>query len=347
VQPTQSVSGQVRQALRARILVDTNVWRYLIDLDALETVYRAAKGAHGLIFACPAVLYEMLRFEDVSLRRRLIKAICRSRWIRMMPEVFEESAELKEEIARLRPRWLLREPDRPSFRRLYNDWHGPSGVWWRARVDPTKASAILKLVEGDHIDRGRNDARELRAEIGKITTFDTVTLDRWTTTFPLKPEGWDGNPVETWRAEAMRYYIEALLKRDTAQSSAPREWLEPWIDFAAMRNDLPSFARLFLYETDTSRLPRSWLRWALQTLQATRKTSPGTPVDNQIGSCLVEADLFVTADKVFVSIVRRVANEAVVQIAIPVLVTRDNCVATLIKLLRQDASTHLPSFIQE
>jgi predicted nucleic acid-binding protein len=79
MQPSQSVSPQIRQVLRSHILVDTNVWRYLIDLDALETIYRSAKGAHDLILACPAVLYEMLRLEDVSPRRRLIKAICRSR----------------------------------------------------------------------------------------------------------------------------------------------------------------------------------------------------------------------------------------------------------------------------
>jgi hypothetical protein len=344
VQPTQSGVGQIGWASRPRILVDTNVWRYLIDLDGLETVYRAAKGAHGLILACPAVLYEMLRLEDASLRRQLIKAICRSRWLRMMPEAFEESAELKEEIVRLRPSWLLREPDRSSSRRLYNDWNGPSGVWRRARVDPTEASAILKLVEGDHIRRGRDDARELRTEIGKITTFDTVTLDGWTTIFSPKPDGWDGNPVETWRAATMQYYIDALLKRDTAQSSAPREWLQPWIDFDVMQKNLPSLISLFLYETDASRLPRNWLRWALQTLQGTRKTSPGTPVDNQIGSYLLDADLFVTADKVFVSIVQRVANEAVVQIATPVLVSVDNCVTTLIKHLRQEPPMPLSPF---
>jgi hypothetical protein len=56
----------------------------------------------------------------------------------------------------------------------------------------------------------------------------------------------------------------------------------------------------------------------------------------QIGSYLVDADLFVTADKVFASIVQRVANEAVMQMAAPVLVSVENCVTTLIKLLRQE-----------
>ena len=294
-------------------------------LDALETVYRAAKGASGVILACPAVLYEMLRLEDVALRRRLVKAICRSRWIRMMPEAFEESAEFKAEITRLRPQWLLRTPDSSTFYGLYNDWNGPRGVWWRARDDPSRAAAVLRAVEGDQIDQGRTAAREFRTEVSGMTTFERVKLDRWTSTFPLKPSGWDGEPVETWRAETMRYYIDALLVPNSAQSPAAREWLESWINLPAIRNDLPSFARLFLYETDISHLPRSWLRWAFRIIQATRKTTPGTPVDNQISSYLVDADILMTADKVFVSIIQRITAEAAVPIAAPILVSAENC----------------------
>ncbi|WP_143876138.1 hypothetical protein [Nocardia fluminea] len=327
------MSTPAAEVPRPRILVDTNVWRYLIDRDGVEAINRAARDGRGKMIACPAVLYEILRLEDVELRHSLVKAICRSRWVRLMPEVFEESSELRVEIARLRSRWLLSHPDMRTFRALDNDWRGPRGVWWRARVDPAEAAAVLREVEGNFLVRSRDDAKGLRDQIGAITNFDKVTLDRWTTTFPLNPGGWDGDPVETWRAETMRYYIEALLRPGSAQSSAAREWLEPWVDLAAMRRELPSFVRLFLYETEPARLPRSWLRWAIQVLQGTRTTSPGTPVDNQIASYLVEADIFVTADKAFAAIVQRVVDEGVIDIATPVLVSADTCVSSLERLL--------------
>jgi hypothetical protein len=333
----QSTPSLIAGVSRPRVLVDTNVWRYLIDLDALETVYRVAKSANSVILACPAVLYEMLRLEDAPLRQRLVKAICRSRWVRMMPEAFEESEDFKAEIGRLRPQWLLRDVDRSMFNRLYNDWNGPRGVWWRARVDPSLASAVLRAVEGNDLDRGRSESRELRAQIGGITTFEKVKLDRWTATLPLNPPGWDGRPVEMWRAEAMRFYITALLVSDGTQSPATREWLESWIDLPSIRNNLSSFAKFFLYETDTSHLPREWLRWAFRTLQATRKVSPGTPVDNQIGSYLVDADIFMTADKIFVSIIERIAAEAVVRIATPALVSMENCVQKLVEALTEES----------
>src|SRR6185437_7451713 len=97
----------------------------------------------------------------------------------------------------------------------------------------------------------------------------------------------------------------------------------------------PSLARLFLYETDRSRLPGSWLRWAMRTLQVTRKTNQGTPVDNQIGSYRLDADVLVTADRVFHAVVERVVTEAVVPVAVPVLVTVNNCLPKLTDLLQQ------------
>jgi hypothetical protein len=258
-----------------RILLDTNVWRYIVDQHGLESLNRAARDGHGLVLACPAVLYEMLRLQDVPLRHKLIKAICRSRWVRLMPEAFEESADLQDEIFRLRPQWMRERPDLGAFRALYNDWHGPRGVWWRARTNPSQAAAVLRLVEGNRMTSVGSDAQDLRMQIGRITSFERVTLTRWTSTFPLNPPGWDGDPVEAWRAQTMVYYFDTLFNPLTKNSLAPREWLESWIDLTVIKRDMPSFARLFLYETEVDRLPRSWLRWALKTLQATRKTNAG------------------------------------------------------------------------
>lgn len=318
---------------RPRILLDTNVWRYIVDHGALETVYRAAKDARGVILACPAVLYEMLRLQDVRLRHDLVKSICRSRWVRMMPEAFEASEEFKREIVRLRPQWLLGEADRSYFRNIYEDWHGRRGVWWRARVDPSSAAAVLRVVEGEHLDQARIESLDHRTRIGAITSFEKVKLDKWTTTFPLSAPGWDGDPVETWRAETMGFYISALLVKDGNQSSATREWLESWVNLASIQADLLSFARFFLYETDALRLQRDRLRWAFRTLQATRKTGPGTPVDNQIGSYLADADVLITADKIFFSITQRIGAEGVVPIAEPLLVSPENCIQKLLETL--------------
>jgi hypothetical protein len=318
--------------MSTRILLDTNVWRYLVDSDGLEAVYRAAKGADGAILACPAVLYEMLRCGDLSLRQRLVKAICRSRWIRMMPEAYEESMELLQETRRLRPLWLITSPNLREFNQLHADWRGERGVWWRARRDAAEAGSWLEEVEGDLVSRARGGTVKLREEMRGQTPFERMELERWTATFPQQPAGWDGKPVETWRAMTLQYFASTLLTRDGAYAPV-REWLQPWLDVRAIRGDLASLTRLILHDTDARRMPRNWLRWAVATLQATRATSPGSAVDNQIGSYLVDADVFVTADKVFAAIVQRLRTEAPVPIARARLVTSANCAAILAGLV--------------
>lgn len=52
---SQSIAPMM-DASRPNVLPDTkNAWRYLVDLDALEII----QSANGVIFACPAVLYEV------------------------------------------------------------------------------------------------------------------------------------------------------------------------------------------------------------------------------------------------------------------------------------------------
>lgn len=65
-----------------------------------------------------------------------------------------------------------------AFYKLYADRRGSRGVWWRARSDPARAAAILYQVEGDIIDRGRNDARELTTQISSKTVSRTGHNER-------------------------------------------------------------------------------------------------------------------------------------------------------------------------
>lgn len=66
----------------------------------------------------PAVLYEILRLKDVSLRATLVRLITNSRFHRLMPEAYSESMEILREIERVRPDWLRDVPDLQFFNRL-------------------------------------------------------------------------------------------------------------------------------------------------------------------------------------------------------------------------------------
>jgi predicted nucleic acid-binding protein len=57
--------------IRQSVLLDTNVWSYLVDADSVETVRLVARRNETDIVASPAVAYEMLRISDPVMRSAL------------------------------------------------------------------------------------------------------------------------------------------------------------------------------------------------------------------------------------------------------------------------------------
>ena len=76
-----------------------------------------------------------------------------------------------------------------------------------------------------------------------------------------------------------------------------------------------SWNHLWLHEVEIDEVPRAWLRWAVEFLQGLRKVTSGTPVDNQISTYLIDADVFLTSDRAFVDIVTKVREASIVAVA--------------------------------
>ncbi|MGY1727820.1 hypothetical protein ACI79J_12700 [Geodermatophilus sp. SYSU D01062] len=75
------------------------------------------------------------------------------------------------------------------------------------------------------------------------------------------------------------------------------DWLGPWIDLEVLRRDRQGWVEFWTRQVAPEALPREWIRWAVPELQALRKVTSGTPVDNQIATYLCDFDVFVTSDK--------------------------------------------------
>ena len=105
-----------------RILIDTNIWRYLLDFDLTSEFINIANNDSYEIQIAPAVLYETLRLKDNKIMRRLIKLITNKNFTRLMPEAYSESMDLLAEVKRIRPQWLKTNPDIESFNKVYRFW---------------------------------------------------------------------------------------------------------------------------------------------------------------------------------------------------------------------------------
>jgi hypothetical protein len=112
---------------RARALLDTNIWRYVVDNGSQGALLSLARdGAYDVQIA-PGVLYETLRLKNASLRAALVHLMVNPRFQRLMPEAYSESMEILREIERVRPHWLRDTPNLQFFNRLKKDWTRRTG----------------------------------------------------------------------------------------------------------------------------------------------------------------------------------------------------------------------------
>ena len=69
-----------------RVLLDTNVWQYLVAQDAINDLRRTTRARGWGVVVAPAVVYELLRHRDPIARGALVEAVTRGPWLREMPE---------------------------------------------------------------------------------------------------------------------------------------------------------------------------------------------------------------------------------------------------------------------
>src|SRR4051794_3192480 len=101
-----SVSGgepTVGDPVEKRLLLDTNLWRYVVERRQLQVLRAAAKEHRARVLVAPAVVYEMLRTTDPALRKELVRAATLLGWTRLMPEAYSESMDVLAVLRKRRP----------------------------------------------------------------------------------------------------------------------------------------------------------------------------------------------------------------------------------------------------
>ncbi len=219
-----------------------------------------------------------------------------------MTEVFRECEDVVRLIRSRRPEWLRVPPDSASFHRLRADWAGGRGFWYRARHDTASEARRIAFLEGDRMDRARDEARQRRADMARLR-FENMPLTGWRGRPIGHLLGWDGDEVDAWRLESVERWWLSFVEHPEA---ATVDWLSPFVDVRKLSRERRSWNRLWLYEATAEDLPREWMRWAVRMLQGVRKVTPGTPGDNQLAVYLYEVDGLVSADAALVDIVNRV-----------------------------------------
>ncbi|HEY9309237.1 MAG TPA: hypothetical protein VIP82_15650 [Microbacterium sp.] len=301
-------------------MLDNNVWTFLVKSDAVETLQLEAWSQGVDVVVPPAIVIEALQANPQSPEGRAdkqhrIMAMTSAAWVRLMPEAFKEANEVRAEVERAHPEWMNSHPRLRAWNHHKTDWQSS---WWDfVRRTPDEAARIHGMLSSATVAQARADSVRARSEAREEgRTFETVNFLRPAILLGREP-GWDGDPFDSWRGEAMRRWWTAL------ETKGPdNDWLAPWLDRSAIDRD--GWTRFWTREVDPAGVQLSWLRWAFGHVQATRATNPGTPFDNQIATYLPESDVFVTADKGFAACIDTVRADSLARLARAVVVPADS-----------------------
>lgn len=290
-----------------RVFLDTNIWSYFADHDAGSDLAKTARASKVQIVVSPAVVEEVQGLPVLGARSRVIKLVTDPQWKRLMPEAFSECAEVKAEIKRLRPDWVIANPDTREINRLRYDWvKRTSGYWDRARNAVT-LPATNESVRGEReAQLAVQEAFEIRERMKKVKKGSESHLQNVAGLPKQGTAGWNGLPVDYWRLSSLMFFSKELQ----VFASPIREWLDSEINVFAMAFNSESMNRLWLHDFDPAAVPRQWLRGAFEFLQAWHKVTTGTPGDSRLATHLVDAEMIVSADKNFVRFAERCRAEA-------------------------------------
>lgn len=291
-----------------RLFLDTNVWSYFSDHDAGADLAKVARIAGAQIVVSPGVVDELKALPSAEARRRALKLVGRADWVRLMPEIYSECCEIKAEIRRLRPEWLLPNPKLAYVNQLRYDWvRRAGGYWHRAAQDVAELETDESVRADEELRLAREESYSIRKRLSaqKVQAGDTHLQD-----VGYIPDdgtvGWDGVPVAYWRVPSLHFFRRELQ----IYASPVREWLDSEVDVAAMLANPALMNHLWLHELSDSATPRQWLRGAFEFLQGWHRVTDGTPGDSCLATHLVEADRLITADKNFARFATRCNTEA-------------------------------------
>jgi predicted nucleic acid-binding protein len=306
-----------------RVLLDTNIWSRLADQRQQDSFVRLVRSMDLTVVVPPATLLEILRTPLRTARRTRVRLVCRMTWHRLKTEAESEADELVQEIRRLHPEWLLAKPDLERITGLERFWL--NDIWEGARREnPTilenahrqgaaERAAVLNSQRQQQaqwreegalrsLEELRHGIRFLRA----APQSDPISIRR------AEEFGWEaGRSVEPWRYKVQVAYWHTLTvapqrAQHTGEDTTDADWVGSYVSLDAIRSNKKEFGRMLLYEVEDARMPRAWLRWAVDFAQHSVRIGAGNPVDGQLAPYLAEADLFATNDRRLARIVEAI-----------------------------------------
>ncbi|MFJ9026333.1 hypothetical protein ACIRPU_41195 [Streptomyces sp. NPDC102259] len=303
-------------------MLDNNIWSYLGDERAGNRFKTVAHSLGYHVVTAPSVLLEVLQHPRSDMRAAIIEAITTATDERLRSEADQEGAEVISEVRRLHPEWMRAMPDtgREAAWRTY--W---TKRFWREAVEhhdrlrdtaPARRTARTVGFLVDNQKEQRERWREAGFDLGDLSQ---ITLAPSEETTVEQQTGWaPGERIAAWRPYSQEVYWHAFARGRrsvlTHEETTYADWVGARVDLRAMCASREVFNRFWLYEVEPVHMPRAWLRCAADTVQMDMKVTAGNPLDVQHAAYLPDCEVFLTADKNFLRVLDRIAEQAPVPV---------------------------------
>ena len=294
--------------MHQRVLLDTNLWSYIgqrgeaSDFDKLEE----SRGIEVVL--APSVLLEICADRNVERRRAGVDAMTSRPRTTLKSEAQSFVEEIVQAARELRPEWLRAWPKTEVVNRHERYWR--HRVWVEANRDPGavgEANARLDQGELDSLlDLQRFNKAQLRESRVAVPPPHLARASFTSETPKALTQGWLGDDLETWRLETLLLYRHQLLDRSVRTDRNPSgstlaEWADAWLKLTQVRREIESFNVFWLYEVAAAQVPRAWLAWGIGLAQLEAKAQRSNGLDVQHSAYLLDADVFLSADRRFVT----------------------------------------------
>lgn len=317
-----------------RIILDTNVWSSAGDDGSVREIDSLIERYDLTLQIPPSLLVEVVNIPHEDVRKRIITAMGRgARRERLTTEADQCASELIALVRRTRPEWLHKIPNPAVVAKFRTYWL--KKIWREALEDSTRLYEVQQGSKSPYrhvLERQKYHRAEiLRTGFVMGNLMELMAANSSPIDFLGLP--WDGGPTAAWRVSNAQLWwyqlcVVGLRSSITREDRTFMDWVEPFVNIPKMRASATSYAEMWYFEAQAEEVPRNWLAWAVDIVQATMKVGSGNPADAQHSSYLVDCDLFLTADARFAEILERVRQDAPFDFARTVRVSGDRSTST-------------------
>lgn len=301
---------------RKRIILDTNLWSRIGEEGTAARFVAAMRDMAATFVLPPSMLLEVMQTPKADTRQRIVEAMWSAPGIRLRTEADLCANEFRAALQRKRPQWLRSIPNSVAVSGWRSFW--TDRVWRLARHDSEKfhqhvlSRPSVAAVDDWYETQLRN--KQSMSEDGFSADFIEFHLSCAPEQSSAVMGGWDGSRTEAWRVLIGEYYWHVLSRRHP-QNETQREWFAAYLDIGRTISDASDFTKLWFGELAPHDVRRQWLRYAVGHTQLNRKVKKSNALDAQHSMYLPDADLFMSADQSFVSVVHDVRRQVPFTIA--------------------------------